>query len=510
MDHRPNPLDVLLKAVEAGDLKGARAAAEVLSHGPGHNPMQLASEVLHELKQPLLGIKGYIQMLGEDPGPHRPMVPLVLAQVERIEHIVSDFVRLATNRPAPKERLAVATHVREAVAQFQRNPDSARTQVDVDLAPGLEMVGSGRLVEQLLVNLLNNARDAMSGRGRIKVLGGREAGAIALYVADWGPGIAPEVRERLFEPYVTSRPRGSGLGLAVCRRIADEHHATIELVHGAVIAETPPPATVFRVRFPSEIQSLATQRRRLLVVDDEPMILRIFRDLMGKECDVVEAETAEIGLGHLRAGAKFDLIITDKNLPGVSGLELAQEARRLDPSSRVMVMTGYPSLVTAQQALQLGVVEYLLKPFDDIREVREKIRGILATERTPASRPAPANRRVDVYEDNELSAKAISEALVHLGLEPHVMTEAVPGGQVPPFGVVVSWDFGPARGKAAVELGKSMSHGGPFIVLVEHLSMETTLEALRAGSAACLPKLLSDSRALSRELSRALKTTAAV
>src|SRR5918996_630547 len=482
MDHRQNPLDVLLKAVEAGDLKGARAAAEVLSQGPGHNPMQLASEVLHELKQPLLGIKGYVQMLGEDPGPHRPMVPLVLAQVERIEQIVSDFVRLATNRPAHKERLAVGTHVREAVGQFYRNPDSARTQVDVDLSPGLEITGNGRLIEQLLLNLLNNARDAMSGRGRIKVIVARETGAIALYVADWGPGIAAEVRERLFEPYVTSRQRGNGLGLAVCRRIADEHHATIDLVHGAVIAETPPPATVFRVRFPSENHTVAAQRKRLLVVDDEPMILRIFRDLMGKECEVVEAESAEIGLGHLRAGSKFDLIITDKNLPGVSGLELAQ------------------------QALELGVVEYLLKPFDDIRLVRDKIREILAAERPPAARPAPGNRRVDVYEDNELSAKAIAEALVHLGMEPRVMVEPIPGGDVPPYAVVVSWDFGPARGKAALELGRAMSHGGPFVVLVEHLSMDTTLEALRAGSAACLPKLLSDSKALSRELSRALKT----
>src|ERR687887_628719 len=315
MDQRHNPLDALLRAVEAGDIKAARTAAEVLAPGRGNNPMQLAAEVLHELKQPLLGIKGYLQMLGEDPGPHRTVVPLVLAQVERIEQIVADFIRLATNRPAPKERLAVATHVREAVAVFHRNPDSARIQVDVDVAPGLEINGNGRLLEQLLLNLLNNARDAMSGRGRIKLVATRDGGAVTLYVADWGPGIAPEMRERLFEPYVTSRQRGSGLGLAVCRRIADEHHATIELVHGAMIAETPPPATVFRVRFPSEIQHTSSHRKRLLVVDDEPMILRIFRDLMGKECEVVEAETAEIALGHLRAGSKFDLIITDKNLP---------------------------------------------------------------------------------------------------------------------------------------------------------------------------------------------------
>ncbi|MBX5480288.1 MAG: hybrid histidine protein kinase/response regulator SinK [Myxococcaceae bacterium] len=507
MTERTNPLDALLRAVETGDLKAARAAAETLSQGPGSNPMQLAAEVLHELRQPLLGIKGYLQMLGEDDGPHRPTLPLILAQVERMEQIVADFTRLASNRPAPKERLVLPQHVQEALATFLRNPESAKCSVEVDAPPGVEIHGNARLIEQLVLNLLNNARDAMGGRGRIKVVVGRELGAPVLFVADWGPGIAPELRERLFQPYVTSRQRGSGLGLAVCRRIAEEHGATIELAPPTAIpGENPPPATVFRVRFPPEAAPAVNRRKRLLIVDDESIIRSIFRDLMGKECEVVEAETAEEALAQLRAvGPRFDLIVTDKNLPGLSGLELAQEARRLDPSSRVMIMTGYPSLVTAQQALELGVVDYLLKPFDDIRQVREKIREVLQA--PGGGRTVAQNKRVDIYEDNPLTAKAVSDALQQLGMDPQILTEPVPGGTEPPAAVVVSWDFGPARGTAAVELGKAMAKGAPFVVLVEHLSMEITLEALRAGCAACLPKLLSDARALSRELSRALKVS---
>ena len=75
----------------------------------------------------------------------------------------------------------------------------------------------------------------------------------------------------------------------------------------------------------------------------------------------------------------------------------------------------------------------------------------------------------------------------------------------PPAGVVVSWDFAPAYGRKALELGKALAQGAPFVVLAEHLTMETALESLRAGAAACLPKLLSDTTALSRELSRAFK-----
>jgi CheY-like chemotaxis protein len=470
---------------------------------PGAQTTQLAAEVLHELRQPLLGIKAYVQMMSDD-GPSKISLALLLGQVERMEQIISDFTRLASDRPAPKDRIDLAHHALEAQRLFQLNPDSARISLEVDAPGGIEIQGNARLIEQMVLNLLNNARDAMSGRGRIKLAVMREAGIPTLYVADWGPGIAPDLRERIFEPYVSTKSKGSGLGLAVCRRIAQEHHAQIALAPASSVNDQPPPATVFRVVFQAE-PAAAVARKRILVVDDESIIRQVFYDLMSKECEVVQAETAEEALPHIRRGA-FDLIVTDKNLPGLSGLDLAQEARRLNPNSRVILMTGYPSLVTAQQALELGVMDYLLKPFDEIREVREKLRQAL-TSPLP-SRAAPTSRRVDVYEDNPASAKQIAEALQLLGMEPKILLEAVPGGDDPPAGVVVSWDFSPAHGDKAIELARTMCKGAPFIVLAEHLTMETTLESLRAGSSACLPKLTADAKALSRQLSRALKLPA--
>src|SRR4029078_9740323 len=109
--------------------------------------------------------------------------------------------------------------------------------------------------------------------------------------------------------------------------------------------DAPPPATVFRVTF--ALPSAPAQKRPLtLVGDDEAIIRMVFKDLMSKECDVIEAQTAEEALDLLQI-APYDLIVTDKNLPGLSGLDLAQQARRLNPHSRVIIMTGYPSLVTA-------------------------------------------------------------------------------------------------------------------------------------------------------------------
>ncbi|WP_224242884.1 hybrid histidine protein kinase/response regulator SinK [Hyalangium gracile] len=496
----PAPLAHLLQALEVGDLAAAKAAAVALQRsGPGAT--QLAAEVLHELRQPLLGVKAYAQLLAEETGPVGPL-KLLLAQVERMEQIISDFVRLSSDRAAPQQRMPLATAVWAAAKLFALNSDSSRISLEVLAPENIIVQGNARLLEQLTLNLLNNARDAMTGRGRIKLMLTQEGSAPVMYVADWGPGIPREMRDKIFEPYVSTSKRGTGLGLAVCRRIAQEHRAEISLAPTDSLPDQPPPSTVFRVAFPSIAPEVPTQRKRVLIVDDESIIRMVFRDLMSKECEVIEAGTAEEALEFLRT-QQVDLIVTDKNLPGLSGLALAQQARTMNPQARILLMTGYPSLGTTQEALELGVMDYLLKPFDDIRQVRALIRAALAA--PPLQPRAATNKRVDVIDDNPTSSRIVTEALGRLGLEPRLISTTEVVAMEPPMAVLVSWDFTPAYGRKALELGKAMAQGAPFIVLVEHLTMETTLDSLRAGAIACLPRLLFDAPALSRELSRALK-----
>jgi CheY-like chemotaxis protein len=497
----PAPFAHLLQALEIGDLDAAKAAALELQRA-GVGSTQLAAEVLHELRQPLLGVKAYAQLLAEETGPVGPL-KLLLAQVDRMEQIISDFVRLSSDRAAPQQRLPLSNAVWAAAKLFALNPDSSRVSLEVDAPEHISVQGNARLLEQLTLNLLNHARDAMAGRGRIKILLTVEASAPVLYVADWGPGIPREMRDKIFEPYVSSSKRGTGLGLAVCRRIAQEHHAQLSLAPTDSLPDQPPPSTVFRVAFPPSSVEAPVERKRLLVVDDESIIRMVFRDLMGKECEVLEAGTAEEALELLRK-EPVDLIVTDKNLPGLSGLALAQQARTLNPQARILLMTGYPSLGTTQEALELGVMDYLLKPFDDIRQVRALIRATLAA--PPAQpRPAPMGKRVDVIDDNPTSSRIVTEALARLGLEARVISSTEVVAMDPPMAVLVSWDFTPAYGRKALELGKALAQGAPFVVLVEHLTMETTLDSLRAGAIACLPRLFFDAPALSRELARALK-----
>ena len=351
---------------------------------------------------------------------------------------------------------------------------------------------------------MNNARDAAGPGGRVKVVVSREGVKPALLVADWGKGIAGGMREKIFEPFITTKDAGTGLGLVVCRRIAAEHQATLELALPSVVGDTPPPATVFRVVFDTENASATPARKsRILVVDDEAVIRLMFKDLLGREHEVIDAATGEQALDALKNAGPFDLVLADKNLPGFSGLDLALEVKNHWPALKFMLMTGYPSLVTAQQSVELGLIDYLTKPFDDIKVVREKVRAALIAP-IPAQRKT-SNKRVDVYEDNPLSARQICDALALLGMTPNVITQMVAGGADVPAAVVVSWDFTPAQGIAAIALAKQHAPGAPFVVLAEHLTMDSAIESLRAGASACLPKLLSDVKALSRELQRALK-----
>lgn len=468
---------------------------------PKTSPEVLAAEVLHEVRQPLLSLKAWLQLVKEDPTRALP-VDVLLAQVARIEHLVNDFTRLAANRPAHREKLKLTVPVREAIAAAQR-PGQPGPLPELEVVFDVEVLGNLGLLQQLALNLINNARDASGKNGRVKVVITREGVKPVLYVADWGSGISPELRAKIFEPFVTTKDTGTGLGLAVCKRIAQEHHATLDLAAPQVLSETPPPSTVFRLIFDGDTAAHTTAKRKaVLVVDDEAVIRLMFKDLLGRDYDVVEAATGEEAL-QLLGTRPFDLVLCDKNLPGVSGLDVALDIRKNHPQLKMMLMTGYPSLLTAQQSVELGLTDYLTKPFDDIRIVREKVRAALAAPRAELRKAT--NRRVDVYEDNPLTAKQIAEALTLINMVPNVLTEPKPGGADAPAAVVMSWDFTPAHGAAGVALARQLAPGIPFVVLAEHLTMDSALESLRGGAAACLPKLLTDVKALSRELQRALK-----
>jgi signal transduction histidine kinase len=212
---------------------------------------EVARRLAHEIKNPLTPIAMSVETLRDAHAAGRSdfgeifdeATRAVGEEVRRLKRIVDEFSRFA-RLPAP-ERAAVAPEelVGSVLALFPAPPPEV--ELVRALEPGLPPVLADReQILQLLLNLLQNAFDALPGGGRVVVSARREGGEVAIAVADSGRGIAPEDLARVFEPYFTTKEGGTGLGLAIAERIAEEHG-------GALAVESAPgDGTTFTLRLP--------------------------------------------------------------------------------------------------------------------------------------------------------------------------------------------------------------------------------------------------------------------
>ena len=187
----------------------------------------MARESAHQLGTPLMSLTGWIGYLRENPDtPGRELITHLEADAERLERVAKRFERIG--RKAGKERVALGAVAERVVAYFRPRLPTLASPVTLDLAasgPGPMAMGDPVLVEWALEALIKNALDALSGRGgRIAVQVVAVGATARVSVRDDGPGVPPEVRTRLFEPGVSTKPGGWGLGLALTRRIMEQQH----------------------------------------------------------------------------------------------------------------------------------------------------------------------------------------------------------------------------------------------------------------------------------------------
>jgi two-component system NtrC family sensor kinase len=194
---------------------------------------QLAASLAHEIKNPLAGISGAIQVLrdqmeGEDP--RHAVIREILAQISRLDATVKDLLVYARPRP-PEYRpcdLAATTHrvvkvVREG-ASVRAVPIAVHAETQVPPVPV-----DPRQVEQLIMNLVLNAAQACKMGGRVDVFVSSFDRTAVLEVVDHGAGMTPEVLAKAFEPFFTTKAKGTGLGLPICKKIVEAHKGSITL-----------------------------------------------------------------------------------------------------------------------------------------------------------------------------------------------------------------------------------------------------------------------------------------
>jgi signal transduction histidine kinase len=190
---------------------------------------QLAAGVAHEINNPIGIIRGYLKTMGADSPPEtlREELQILDEEAASCQRIAEDLVAYARAPELRCSSVAMDALLTETVHRFQETAEGARCRVALDAAPGEAYADAGRL-RQVVLNLMVNAAQVSGTDGLVQVCGSpEEGGAYEILVSDRGPGIPPEDRSRIFEPFFSKRPEGSGLGLAVCQGIVRAHGGSI-------------------------------------------------------------------------------------------------------------------------------------------------------------------------------------------------------------------------------------------------------------------------------------------
>jgi PAS domain S-box-containing protein len=186
---------------------------------------EMAAVVAHEVKNPLAGIRGAIQIIGRRMAPGHPdaaVIGEIIARIDALDDLMKDILIFA--RP-PQVQLALVDVValaQNSLALLKDDPAAHRIRVEVDGGPSAVMADA-KLLNIVLLNLFLNSAHAMQNQGTIRLSVATEHHTCRITVADTGPGIPPEVRDRIFTPFFTTKSRGTGLGLSTAKRLIEAH-----------------------------------------------------------------------------------------------------------------------------------------------------------------------------------------------------------------------------------------------------------------------------------------------
>jgi len=302
-----------------------------------------------------------------------------LEQIDQVTDSAAQLTRALLGFARRGKHLAsrVSLHdVIVGVATLMRRALDRRIEVVTELgAESGDVVGDFSQLEQVLMNLVVNARDAMPNGGRMTIATRDDAGSVVLEVTDEGTGIDPNVRDRIFEPYVTTKTSaegGTGLGLATVWGIVENHG-------GSIVALDAPGSrgTTMRVVFPAAPAGIARAPAKaddkevvrgsgtVLVVEDERAVrdgvAAALRDLGYR---VVCAEDGASAVEIYRERSDIDAVLLDMVMPRMDGRSTYLALRDVRPDVRVVLTTGFALNEEAQRILDLGVRDFIAKPFN--------------------------------------------------------------------------------------------------------------------------------------------------
>ena len=365
----------------------------------------LAGGIAHDFNNILGGILGYAsfiesQLPADDP--LRPDVETIIRSARRAADLTAQLLAFARGGHYEVRPVNLNDTVDEVVRLLSRTIDKA-ISIETYLADDLAAAeGDAAQLQQMLLNLCLNARDAMPAGGKLIIetknvtlneeyartqLAVEAGDYVLLTVSDTGMGMDAETQTRIFEPFFSTKKerlgeKHSGLGLSMVYGIVRSHGGAIH------VYSEPGVGTTFKVYLPATKRAVVEKKAEretpvggeetILVVDDEKIIRDLVKRLLSNASYTVllaesGAEAVEI---YREQGDKIDLVILDIIMPEMGGQETYERLREIDPNVKVLLSSGYSQNGQAQEILEAGVQGFLQKPYD-LSQVLYKVREVL-------------------------------------------------------------------------------------------------------------------------------------
>ena len=363
---------------------------------------EMASGIAHDFNNALSVIMGFVELLKTNPD--------LATDSARLDRYLGLILTAAKDGSAvvnrlrefyrPREQNEGFTHVdlrvvgQAAIAltaprwQAQAQARGINVEIVDDLQPVPPVNGNASELREVLTNLIINAVDALARDGTVTLACRQVGNRVAISVTDTGVGMTDDVRRRCLEPFFTTKEaHGTGLGLAVTYGIVTRHDGTVDIASepgtgtcmtlSLPVAQTPAQAATNQPACP-HVQPL-----RILIVDDLAEVRELLADLLtGEGHQIRTADSGEAALKGFRPG-DFDLVITDRAMPGMAGDQLAWLLKETDPQLPIIMLTGFGSMMISAGERPDGVDAVLGKPLA-INDLQQAIARLQIVPRAPA------------------------------------------------------------------------------------------------------------------------------
>ncbi len=363
---------------------------------------RLAGGVAHDFNNMLAGIHGAAEILEmkiDTSSPLKKYTNIIINACERSSYLTSQLLVFSRDKGQKAADINLHTCLKDAIALLEHGVNK-KIEIKEDFqAQDYYISGNRNLIQSLILNLGFNAKDAMGDKGEIDIstrdvdLGAEDIADcvintkpgryIEVCVKDYGCGIPENIRPKIFEPFFTTKEigKGTGLGLAAVYGIVLEHKGTIRV-------ESSSEGTSFYLYFPliankaepkSEAKPAESVTAKVLVVDDEKILLELMKDiLITLGAEVITVNDALQAVDVYKQNPDIDVVMLDVIMPGKTGVEIYDELLKINPDIRVIFMSGYN-----KDNEVLGLVEknanaaFINKPYA-VADCQQKITNMLA------------------------------------------------------------------------------------------------------------------------------------